>query len=116
MDRPERLFMFRLALALGFPHPDYLTPLLNTRQILEWIAYFGLEPFGQVAEEFRAGRIASVIANTHLRKGAHPFDETDFVPASYRVRRRRPGESQTVEEQRRELVRIAALAGRRKKG
>lgn len=46
MGQPERLFAFRLSLALGCPHPDELLERLTLEQFYEWQRYFNLEPFG----------------------------------------------------------------------
>ena len=43
----RRRFYFRLALALGYPHPDHLLKELNSRQIGEWSAFGMMEPIGQ---------------------------------------------------------------------
>jgi hypothetical protein len=103
--------MFRLALALGFPHPDYLLPMLNSRQITEWQAYWEMEPFGEIAAEFRSGQIAAMIVNTHLRKGSQPMKAADFVPTSYGLTN---GDSrpQTLEEQKAIVQSFVAQAKR----
>lgn len=41
-------FAYRLALALGIPHPDYLLGVLTARQFVGWMAYHSLEPFSPV--------------------------------------------------------------------
>ncbi len=35
--------LFRLCLALGYPHPDYLTETLTSTQLTEWLAYYKLQ-------------------------------------------------------------------------
>lgn len=42
----RRRFYFRLALALGFAHPDIMLRQLDSRQIGEWMAFGMLEPIG----------------------------------------------------------------------
>ena len=37
---------FRLCLALGCPHPDYLLEKITLKQLYEWQMYASLEPFG----------------------------------------------------------------------
>lgn len=47
--------MFRLCLAIGGDrciHPDVLQRYLNRRQILEWMAYAKMFPFGDDVEEY----------------------------------------------------------------
>lgn len=34
------MFPFSLCLDLGYPHPDYLLPLLTSRQLAEWEAFY----------------------------------------------------------------------------
>ncbi len=80
MEQPGRRFAFRLALALGFPHPDYLLSLLTSRQVAEWDAYYRVEPFGPPAEEHRAGVLAAVIGNFSSVSKRHDWKPTDFFP------------------------------------
>lgn len=47
------------------------------------MAFEALEPFGSLADDFRAGQIASVMANVHrdpkVKRDA--FEPADFMPA-----------------------------------
>lgn len=45
----------------------------------EWLAYYELEPFGEVRADLRAGIVASVIANANRVKGK-AFSPQDFMP------------------------------------
>lgn len=45
--------MFRLCLALGVPHPDYLEQMLSLRQLAEWQRFYGLEPWGAEFEDMQ---------------------------------------------------------------
>ena len=49
--------------------------------LYEWIAYFGIEPFGWQEDEYHAGLVASVIANTarNPKKRSKPFEPKDFM-------------------------------------
>jgi hypothetical protein len=78
MAQPGRRFLFRLALQLGFPHPDHLLRCLDSHQLSEWIAFAGLEPFGDLRADFRAGQIAATLANVHRGKETEPFHASDF--------------------------------------
>lgn len=40
------MFLFRLALALGYASPDRLANELMPEEVDEWLAYYWLEPFG----------------------------------------------------------------------
>lgn len=83
--------MFRLALALGFPHPDYLLEVLSARQLAEWQQYYSLEPFGFPAESWRSGIVASVIANANRKKGRKAFQPSDFMPREPETKKERRG-------------------------
>lgn len=43
--------MFRLCLALGVPHPEFLEQVLSLRQLGEWQRFYGLEPWGAEFED-----------------------------------------------------------------
>lgn len=64
---------------LGYPHPDYLSTILTSKQIAEWKAYSVIEPFGPQAHHLQSGIIAHVIANTNRKKGSKPFRPEDFA-------------------------------------
>lgn len=97
--------MFRLSLALGFPHPDYLLEQLDSVQISEWMAYANIEPFGSLAEDLRLGQTTAMIGNTHLKKGAKPFKAQDFSLCS--SWRKDPGSPQTLSEQKAVMLEFA---------
>lgn len=65
---------------MGCPHPDYLLEFLSSRQLAEWWEYYGMEPFGWVADNWRAGLVASTIANVNRGKSRRAFKPTDFMP------------------------------------
>ena len=48
---------------LGFKHPDDLLERLTASQIMEWEAYYLLEPFGEDRADFRMGILASTVTN-----------------------------------------------------
>ena len=73
-------------MALGYPHPDYLLRVLNSRQISEWQAWFAIEPFGQYPEYLRAGIIAATIANVHKGKKGRSLKAEDFIPKEPEIR------------------------------
>ena len=71
--------LFRLALALGYPHPRYLQPLLTSQDLTDWHAYSLLEPFGGAREDYRAGTLAALAYNVNRdtkkdRDGKRWFD------------------------------------------
>jgi hypothetical protein len=53
---------------------------MSSVEFIEWIAYYRLEPWGYEADNWRAGMIASVIANANRKKGKKAYKPTDFMP------------------------------------
>lgn len=58
---------------------------MSARTFAEWQAYCALEPFGPEAEYWRAGLIASILANVHRKKNQKPFTPEDFMPTTLRA-------------------------------
>lgn len=46
-------FAFKLCLALGIAHPDYLDQLLTVRQFAQWKSYYDAEPWGERRADYR---------------------------------------------------------------
>jgi hypothetical protein len=76
-----RRFAFRLALALGQYNVDGMLSDMPASLMNEWIAFFGLEPFGWQEDEYRAALITSTVANTarNPKKRRRPFKPADFM-------------------------------------
>lgn len=73
--------MFRLALALGFPHPRFLVRVLSSQDITDWMAFAACEPFGGVREDERIGTLTSLVYNGFMRgKGELPARWYQFFP------------------------------------
>jgi hypothetical protein len=76
------MFLFRLALQLGYPHPDFLLQQLDSRQLSDWLAFYAIEPFGDERADLRMAINTSMLANinrdANVRK--QPFTELDFMP------------------------------------
>lgn len=55
---------------------------IDARELTEWMAYAGLEPFGEVRADLRSGIVASVIANVNRDPKRRPraFEPGDFMP------------------------------------
>lgn len=53
---------------------------MNGRQVAEWEAYYQIEPFGEYQAFWRAGLIASMIANALRGKGQTVLKPEDFIP------------------------------------
>lgn len=79
------------------------------RRFLEWMVVEKVQPFGEAADYFRAGIIASTIANANRdpKKIPQPFKPEDFIPKLKAPGRRR--HRQSFQEQR-AILRAAASA------
>lgn len=54
---------------------------ISSRELSEWMAYYGQEPFGDVRADLQAGIIASTIANVNRdpKKQHKGFEPDDFM-------------------------------------
>lgn len=75
------------------------TPPISSRELAEWAAFYRMEPWGAEAQDWRAGLIASTIANANRdpRRRRVPYQPSDFMP------RREPVPEQSPEQQERIL-------------
>lgn len=53
---------------------------VSSRELSEWRAYYGLEPFGEDRADLRAGIVASTMANVFRKSGTNPYKAQDFMP------------------------------------
>ena len=55
---------------------------MSSRELTEWMAFFSLEPWGTEVEDWRAGLIASTIANSYRdpKRRRKPYEPSDFMP------------------------------------
>lgn len=55
---------------------------MSSRELTEWMAFFSLEPWGTEVEDWRAGLIASTIANSHRdpKRRRKLYEPSDFMP------------------------------------
>ena len=60
-------------------HPDHLMGQLSSREFDEWMAYYGLEPFGELRGDLQAGIVASTMVNMLSGKDAKKLSPGDFV-------------------------------------
>lgn len=70
--------MFYLAAHLGCT-VDELSRRLSYRELIEWNAYFTLEPFGPARDNLHAGILAAVILNLFKGKTDKAADPLDFL-------------------------------------
>lgn len=53
---------------------------MTSSQLTEWQAFFGLEPWGALIEDHRAGTVAAATANPHLARHVRQLTPRDFFP------------------------------------
>ena len=67
--------------------PRQLLASVTGDDIIEMMAFERLEPFGGLADDFRAGQVAATVANVQRGKDDEPYGPDFFMPA---LRRGRP--------------------------
>ena len=77
-----RVFKFRLAAHLGMLVSD-IDARMSSRELTEWMIYYGMEPFGPAREDYRAALVSSTIANCHGNK----LKPQDFIKPYERPKR-----------------------------
>lgn len=75
-----RRFAYSLALKLGEVNVDRMLSKINGKQLLEWMAFSELEPFGPRREDERAGVIVKAIYDVNRKKGSKPAKLEDCTP------------------------------------
>jgi hypothetical protein len=66
-----------------------LLDAISSEELLEWAAFYQINPFGPARGDVQAGIVASTMANIHARKG-HSFKPADFLPTFGTVPARTP--------------------------
>ena len=89
------MFLFKLACLLGCTVRE-LSLRLDPLELVEWEAFYNIDPFGSEREDWRFGVIASVLCNIHKEKNAPPFKPTDFMLS---VAQSEPGEEEQAPEE-----------------
>jgi hypothetical protein len=85
LDRPRRLFEFRLALALRRSHAELLATV-DAAELAEWEAFWSIEPWG---DEWRqTARLATALCSAW---GCKDLKEEMLMP-SHRKRQQTPAE------------------------
>ena len=52
---------------------------IDSLELAEWMAFYGLSPFGDERQDLQAGIVACTIANANSSKG-RAFQPIDFMP------------------------------------
>jgi len=66
-------------MALGLPRAEMLVRM-SSAEVTEWMAFFGLEPFGSEADFLGHAITASTIANVNRQKGQRIHKIDEFMP------------------------------------
>jgi hypothetical protein len=53
---------------------------VGSDELTEWMAFYQLEPFGEMRADLRSGVVAATFANAYRTKDARPFTPEDFMP------------------------------------
>ena len=53
---------------------------ISSSEFVEWVAFYGLEPFGGLKEDWRSGLVCSVLANVNRSKARTAYKPKDFMP------------------------------------
>lgn len=112
--RPGRRFEFRLALACGLPHPDFLPRNMTVEQMEDVRAYDSIEPIGGYREDYRIAYVCLMLHNLiQAQRGDGKWQSAtldDFMlwPATKRKKKRRK-EVQSVEEQKAILLSLVGI-------
>jgi len=70
---------------------------LEASELNEWMAFFNMEPWGAVREDYRAGIIASTLVNVNGgKKGGKPAQATDFFDLYTRHTNRKQTNEQQI--------------------
>lgn len=68
-----------MALSLGCTIRE-LQARMDSREFSEWMAYYGIEPWGEDRADLRSGILASITANINRKKNTKPYSPIDFMP------------------------------------
>ena len=64
-----------------------LESTLGAGELVEWVEYYRIEPWGQWRDNAHAGMIASVIANVHRARASRVYTIKDFMLTDPEVQR-----------------------------
>lgn len=79
IQAPDRRFYHRLAALLGMTVNELLGKL-SQQELIDWMAFFRIEPWGCRVEDRRFGVIGALIANM-FSSGGRRYSSDDIFPA-----------------------------------
>jgi len=53
---------------------------MPSKLLSEWMAYYGLEPWGEVRADFRSAIVAKTVADVHRGEKQEPYPLQQFMP------------------------------------
>lgn len=70
-----------LALALGGCTVAELQQRMGSAEFAAWLAFYQVEPFGDLRDDMRMALVATLTANAHrnVKKKREPFELSDFM-------------------------------------
>ena len=89
------------------PHPDYLSGILTHRQIVEWVLYDSLSPFGDERADYRQAVTSALLVNVNRGKNSKAASPLDFMPFS----KWKKVQPQSIKEQKAVISQIMAAKG-----
>jgi hypothetical protein len=101
--RPERRFWHTLALALGATVEE-LQARMSSSEFSSWLAFYRLEPFGEVRADFRTGLLCATVANLVRDKHQAPHTPADFMPLAELELEEEPARPKTAKESQKEVI------------
>jgi hypothetical protein len=79
------LFLFELALELGFPHPRHLLQQLTSQDVTDWLMFARHRPFGYNRFAWMFGTLASQVHNVNKTSSSRSREWQDFFPVKVRL-------------------------------
>ena len=67
---------------------------ISSQELTEWQAFYQMEPFGEVRDDYRMAILASVVANCHRGKKGRKAKPMDFMPKFGEDKEQTPEEMQ----------------------
>lgn len=52
---------------------------MSSDQLYEWMAYYQLEPFGEVVLDYELAHFKALFVNSNLKKGKRPYKTEKFL-------------------------------------
>ena len=97
---------------MGLPRDEMLSRM-DSRELVDWMAYERVDPFGLDRLDLLAGIIASTIANVYRdeKKRKKPFQPDEFMPKFDARKKEKPRQTWQQQKQIIEMLNVA-LKGR----